>query len=385
MIRLNLDQFFTVYNGSGDVVEPIRSHFHCDFNHFIPYIYWSHKSLIEPSQLPLEQNKGILYSSLWKNTTTITVSGIYENDYEPYTFPVELYMTNVSLLKSQLQKCVRRKHTQLAVVTAWTLMKVDFKQFIRRIAIIMNEDVYLHTTILPVIIWITSACTHGYKPSLKVLMWLLGVVKGLCETKYYDPCVSNVSHDNFDYIHIDTKRITDHEVNFLYSLLFRRSFGGLKNDMVMINNSLHEWHIRFLNKFDYFSIEINDFELEYVCPPLDIEMTNNHIIIPALDFHVYPSLLDIILTRFENILNEYIEHVMKIKHNVTKDDIQEIIWHFNSGINVRNIYYDDDKTTYNKTQQVDDDKNELLQLYKRLWNVIKPEYYVIAYKKILSM
>ena len=385
MIHANINQLFTFYNSSGFEIEPLRTFFHCDFTSFPPKTQWTHTT----SNQTITPTTGIEYSSMWKNTTpSIQVSGIYEVGYEPFTFPLELRITNVSLLKSQLQKCVRRKHTELAVLTGWTLMKLDFEQFIRRLAIIMNEDVYLHTDVLPVIVWITSACTHGYQPSLKVVMWLLGVIKGMCETEYYDPTtISHTKHDNFNYTKIDTEQLTEHEITFLYSLLFRRSFGGLPNDIVMMNNSLCEWHTRFLEKtVDYETIQTRDFVVEYVCPPVDVELTNNHILISSLDFHVYPNILDLIFVRFENVLNDYVRDVMKIDgFHVSQDDIKGMIWHFSSGINVRTKYYDSEKTEYMERKKINDAKNELYQTYARLWDLIKSEYYLIAYKRIMSI
>jgi hypothetical protein len=389
MIHANINQLFTFYNSVGCEIEPLRTFFHCDLTYFPPKTQWTHMSVIQTSNQTFTPTTGIEYSSNWKNTTpSIQVSGIYEEGYEPFTFPLELRITNVSLLKSQLQKCVRRKHTELAVLTGWTLMKLDFEQFIRRLAIIMNEDVYLHTDVLPVIVWITSACTHGYQPSLKVVMWLLGVIKGLCETEYYDPTIiSHTKHDNFNYTKIDTEQLTEHEINFLYSLLFRRSFGGLLNDIVMMNNSLCEWHTRFLEKtVDYETIQMRDFVVEYVCPPIDVELTNNHILISSLDFHVYPNILELIFVRFENVLNDYVRDVMKIDGMVvSQDDIKGIIWHFSSGINVRTKYYDSKKMKYMERKKTNDAKNELYQTYARLWEIIKPEYYLIAYKRIMSI
>ena len=49
-----------------------------------------------------------------------------------------------SLLKSNLQKCVRRQILNKSLSTAKLMIKTDFLQFIRRLAIIMLEDTTLH-------------------------------------------------------------------------------------------------------------------------------------------------------------------------------------------------------------------------------------------------
>lgn len=388
MRRINLDCLFTTYRDNGEIVEPLRSYFHCDFRKSpVPEVIWSHDPIINLEESnQLRAHEGTVYSSIWKQTGSIIVSGYFEEDYQPFEFPLEMKVMNISLLKSQLQKCVRRKHTDLAILTAWTFMKLDFEQFIRRIAIIMNEDVFLHIKILPVITWITSAVSHGYKPSLKVIMWLLGIVKALCETSVYDPfLIGNVKKYErmFDYTDISTTQLKDDEINFLYSLLFRRSFGGLHNDVNMMNNSLYEWHERFINGYEYKFNQNTNFKIDYVVPPIDRQMTYNDIIIPSMDFHVCPTIVEIIFSRFENILNEYVENVLRIKHQITQDDIQGMIWHFNSGINVRTEIFADKRNEF-EARKVRDSKNELYKIYRKLWVLIKPEYYMIAYKRILN-
>ncbi len=102
-----------------------------------------------------------------------------------------------------------------------------------------------------------------------------------------------------------------------------------------------------------------------------------------MDFHVCPTIVEIIFSRFENILNEYVENVLRIKHQITQDDIQGMIWHFNSGINVRTEIFADKRNEF-EARKVRDSKNELYKIYRKLWVLIKPEYYMIAYKRILN-
>ena len=53
------------------------------------------------------------------------------------------FFKNIPLLKSNLQKAIRRGDVNSAVITAYNLMNVSFWEFIRRIIIISIEDVYI--------------------------------------------------------------------------------------------------------------------------------------------------------------------------------------------------------------------------------------------------
>ena len=68
--------------------------------------------------------------------------------------------TDVSILKSTLQKCVRRQETELALMCAKTMMRVNFKSFLRRLIIIAAEDVFLDKT-ANTALWMFHMVQHG--------------------------------------------------------------------------------------------------------------------------------------------------------------------------------------------------------------------------------
>ena len=101
----------------------------------------------------------------------------------PFRHHVQLepdVVTSLSLLKSALQKCVRRGETDLALSIAKTFMYVNFKSFVRRLFLIAAEDVLLDENSLT-LVWMLQACDLGYKPSKNHLEWLLAYVRRLCE------------------------------------------------------------------------------------------------------------------------------------------------------------------------------------------------------------
>ena len=83
---------------------------------------------------------------------------ICKNDYKEdrYKFKDDFTTKNIGLLKSQLQKAIRRKENKLAMNLGYQLMNVDMNQFLRRLAIITLEDVILNQY-YPVLIWMMMA------------------------------------------------------------------------------------------------------------------------------------------------------------------------------------------------------------------------------------
>jgi len=107
----------------------------------------------------------------------------------------EAFYTNVPLLKSHLQKCVRRSNAPAAVATAKHLMRLDMVrprgnartarrrtelnrsslqgghgardqgELLRRLPIIMVEDVHPDVAVFPVLVWLMAAQAKGRRAS----------------------------------------------------------------------------------------------------------------------------------------------------------------------------------------------------------------------------
>lgn len=93
---------------------------------------------------------------------------------------------NVPLIKSLLQKAVRRQMTEIALKTAKHFIQMDLDGFLRRLYVIMLEDVSLHPSV-SALIWLTSAVSKGYQIKEHQLDWLMGLVQYLCiyPNKFY--------------------------------------------------------------------------------------------------------------------------------------------------------------------------------------------------------
>ena len=69
------------------------------------------------------------------------------------------FKSKVAILKSHLQKCIRKSNPELAVRTALEFMDLDLISFLRRLPIIMIEDCILMLDIAP-IVWFLMCLSH---------------------------------------------------------------------------------------------------------------------------------------------------------------------------------------------------------------------------------
>lgn len=260
----------------------------------------------------------------------VTVCGHYyfETETDPYS---ELHafekkndykeFRNASLLKSHLQKCVRRKQDTLSVLTGFHLMRLNLLEFCRRFPIIMIEDSCLHNC-FSVVCWF-MAMLPGIEIDTRVVHYLLGCVQFVSMSPFTD-----CARDEQYYRH-KTNTIKDKEIRQLWnrctdlptpkatllqSLLFRRSFGGMKSDGAMLLASCQYW-IKQSTKLsqDRFFLKIRPITIKRYLSIREMELS-------AVDFHCYPGMI----TKLQTLYPEY-----------TVENLREMIWDYRSSLNLR--------------------------------------------------
>lgn len=89
---------------------------------------------------------------------------IHIADQRPYSSHSETFHCeyNVSVLKSNLQKCVRRRCVTEALATAKHLLYQDPNEMLRRLPIIMCEDAMLCPSLFCELVWLMAAVSKGY-------------------------------------------------------------------------------------------------------------------------------------------------------------------------------------------------------------------------------
>ena len=61
----------------------------------------------------------------------LIIVGYFNPKYEDYTFSDKYVTDNYHILKSHLQKCVRRKLTEKSIQTAYQLINCNFNEFLK--------------------------------------------------------------------------------------------------------------------------------------------------------------------------------------------------------------------------------------------------------------
>lgn len=274
------------------------------------------------------------------------------NHKKKYVFNSDYTTTNVSLLKSQLQKSIRRMDHNLSINLAYQMINLNFNEFIRRLLIITLEDVILNQY-FPILTWMMIAfSTKKWTPTYDDINWILNYVNYLC----------NISYREF-YSKIDELSPPCNYDKLLYnSLIFsmelRKSFGGMEGDMKFLNWFIKEWNTRFkINNQHidtlYYKIELIDIQCTKLINPVDM-------LLDGVDFHNYPKIIELIYLKYNDL---------------TPEEIKKTIWEYSSKTNKRkflnNDIIDTPNVKYNNIWiKIKDFKNLLSKQYL-LRNTIK--------------
>ena len=278
-------------------------------------------------------NKLVYYTLIWNSkkdyTVNITSNKLLDDEYymndvtlRKSKFNIKVYgkikdnntdiinnnsgskqLLNVPLLKSNLQKCIRRGLVDKALITGYNLILRDFWSFIRRIIIISIEDVSVLENV-PFLSWCLLAYPN-FNITNEIIQYLLLTIFSLCtfkkkiKIKIDKTYAANIG-DVYDDLIVDP-------IKFGY--LIRMEFGGLKGDMAMIKTLLYK-----------------DIKNRYIVrvPMKNLIITRSisklDIINPSIDFHISNKIL------------EYVSSRGTIKNH---DIIKKAIWNHSSSINYR--------------------------------------------------
>lgn len=218
----------------------------------------------------------------------------------------------IPILKSNLQKCVRRSLINPSINTALTLLCLDTNQLLRRLSIIMLEDVMLNNDIL-LLIWLMCAHSKGFSINDFLMVKIINMVYFITESKFRE---SYDKINNFNLKKYDINKLNLREQNILWALQLRCSYGGMSGDMEMINYFTKIWYKRFSVKF-ILEDNPNLLKLE------DLRiMTLKDIHVSSIDFHCTN-----IISYIKNKYPKYSENEIKnsIWHNRSKKNYREFL------------------------------------------------------------
>lgn len=157
----------------------------------------------------------------------------------------------LELLKSNLQKCIRRGLAESAVRTAYQMIKQDIDAFLRRIINIIAEDSVIHPEML-YIMWLYMSHSKGYKITNVQVFQMLKIVYQVSKFNYYDVIVTDPSFFKSQKCDSDSiiESIDDKVIKIdhcCFSLLLRSIYGGLRNDIIFLRTAVRIWKDRMKN------------------------------------------------------------------------------------------------------------------------------------------
>jgi len=180
---------------------------------------------------------------------------------------------DVPLLKSNLQKAIRRGCTRVAVSTMIALLSKSPTELFRRLPIIYIEDVCLMTS-FPIVVWFMIADKEYIIKKLDVFI-LANIIISLCSTEevYDDP--STLTEDCHEDIYDENDKNDD---DAILALKIRSKYGGMKGDMEMLKEAIvHYKRGRIIVETEWSDKIVYSHNIE-VLPE-------------AIDFHPYPKML----------------------------------------------------------------------------------------------
>jgi len=218
---------------------------------------------------------------------------------------------SVPILKSNLQKAIRRQKTEAALSTTHQLVLQDLKSLLRRLPIISIEDVSWLTDVNR-IVWCMAAHSKGFKLRLHQIQLLYKVVWNLCHlstcTKWSTPSQSLEPRILIQrQFNILKKSLDPSVLNVRTSVLVRISFGGMKGDLNLLDWLGH--HPKTVVTSSYPSPC-------FTITPLSFN--SSHQLLEAVDFHC------------TKIGQEAAQ-----KFGINPSFMKEIIWTQRSRVNVR--------------------------------------------------
>jgi hypothetical protein len=251
----------------------------------------------------------------------------------------------IPLLKSNIQKTMRRRKIEQCLSTTQQLLRQDPIEALRRIPIILVEDTQLHPESYDLIVWLMVAHSKGYALTVEDEELILSAMTTslFSETRY----ALKIEHDS----EIDVDG---------FSLALRSAYGGMKGDQAFL--------LRLAKR-----VNSLDTLTEWIPVPKFPSFSVEQMIPESIDFHCCGS---IISWCAQNI-------------HIPLDSIREAIWWHWSSPNVRKIVdlesTDSEKAVHNELIHRISTQNDYMMLEKWLqtYSEIKLKWMLSQKKKVM--
>lgn len=226
----------------------------------------------------------------------------------------------ISLLKSNLQKAIRRNLPDVALSSVCEIIKYKSGviQLLRRLCIIIVEDKFnCYNEICNhynTLVWImaTEKAWNGW------LKWILGLVYYICDKKF------KYINNEEDIVYNWTDNI------YSRSLLIRSFYGGMKCDIILLKKCA-----KIIETIDTNYLDENNVEIELKEPNNNLQLIKC-----SVDYHCSPQIITYILKKHEMYSNEEIKKAIwdnssGIRFDCKTKKSNSIVWE-----NIKNTVYE---------------------------------------------
>ena len=255
-----------------------------------------------------------------------------------------------SLLKSNIQKSVRRGDVDKAVRSAKSLILLNEIDALRRLMVIPIEDCILPPDYDKLAAMLIRVSTKGREPLTEAEKTLaLSIIADVARCKWRDLDVGNPDDEGKDYVMQPVKG--NKENDLINALLYRSRIGGSKWDWIMLNQMARVWNKRFSNG-SWKAEDLNQYATGGIVEWSNVPYaTIDDIMLETVDMHCSGILYMLLkLGWVKDLLQREIppEERTWLGSNISDHNLLEtVIWCMRSSLNPkRNIWYEDQRPVH---------------------------------------
>jgi hypothetical protein len=163
---------------------------------------------------------------------------------------------SVPVLKSILQKCIRRRRPLPAVRVAMELIDKSLGDLLRRLPVIILEDSSMHPD-FGLLVWLMIAYSKDYVLPPQLIIRVLQIVFEVASCQWSDPLVRSSQEEGQDddephgtgaslsSFQEASDSLPKSAEEMIWSILVRAEYGGMKGDIRMLHKYADLWKRRF--------------------------------------------------------------------------------------------------------------------------------------------
>jgi hypothetical protein len=275
----------------------------------IPILFYTYYPLEKRIQLSEKEPNDGRYKKISETREKIMIGIINHNDIDD--FKINKKELSLSLIKSNLQKAIRRKKEDVALHSTMELIQSGYAlDLLRRLTIISIEDVLINTSYC-IIVWYFIALSNHYVLSNEDVDFIYSYVKYICHIEFI--CENEDDHPSH-YHHYGLHNIIQN-VDCI-ALYLRLQYGGFNGEKTLLNKHIHDIMMNQIMIYD------NDLIIEKHRK----YNTELPILKCSIDFHCFTNMIE----------NVYSKILMEDSNTIiTQTDVKNYIWHFDSNVNAR--------------------------------------------------